>query len=87
MKKVRFAGNLYDACLIDGNIELQSISETIIFPNGGKELTEDAERAFYSLRYAGQRLNGFISDFIDDRIQCYVDSNKESAQILTHQNN
>ena len=87
MKKVRFNGNLYDAVINEGNIELQSIQETIIFENGGKELTEDAERAFYQLRYAGQRLNGFISDFIDDMVQYYVDTHKENAQVVKNENN
>lgn len=80
MSKVRFNQGLYDCRIEDGHIILDSLSETFIFPNGGKELTEDAEREFYSLRYAGQRLNGFISEYIDSTVQCWVDSNKELAQ-------
>ncbi len=87
MSKIRFNGNSYDSIICDGNIELQSIHETIIFDGGGKELIEDAERAFYSVRYAGQRLNSFISEYIEDTLQYWVDVHKEDAQIVTHFNN
>lgn len=80
MTKIRFNQNLYDASIQDGNLILDSLHETFIFPNGGKELTEDAEREFYSLRYAGQRLNSFISEYIDSTVQTWVDTHKEDAQ-------
>ncbi len=84
MNKIRFNSNLYDSVIIDGNIELQSLSETIIFEGGGLELTEDAEREFYSLHYAGQRINSFISEFIEDRLQCFIDSHSDEAEVITH---
>lgn len=84
MNKIRFSGNLYDSVINEGNLELQSIHETVIFPNGGTELIEDAEREFFSLRYTGERLNTFIGNYIEDVLQSWVDSNKDRAEIVTH---
>lgn len=84
MAKIRFNTNKYD-CIIDGNdLILQSLYEDVIFPNGGKELTETAELEFYALKYAGQRLNGFISEYIETNVQCYVDCHREDAQVIDH---
>jgi len=84
MSKIRFGNGLYDSIICDGNIELQGLNETIIFDGGGKELTEDAEKAFFSVRYAGQRLSSFIAEYIEDTLQYWVDVHKEDAQIITH---
>lgn len=80
--KIRFQNNYFDASIMDGHLILDSLTETFVFPDGGKELTEDAERAFFSLPYAGQRLNSFISEYVDSNIQCWVDSHRDEAELV-----
>lgn len=77
---IKFNGGLYTAIIEDGNLILDSLTDVFIFEGAGKRLTEEAENAFYSLEYAGQRLNGFISDYINDNAQYFVDTHKEEAQ-------
>lgn len=77
---IKFNNGLYTAIIEDGNLILDSLTDVFIFEGAGKRLTEEAENAFYSLRYAGQRLNGFISDYINDNAQYFVDTHKEEAQ-------
>jgi len=87
MAKIRFNLERYDSVIDNGNVELQSINETIIFEGLGKLITDEAEREFFSLKFAGQRLNGFISEFVENHLQTFVDTYREEAQIITHFNN
>lgn len=87
MSKIRFNTEKYDSLIVDGNVELQSLSETIIFDGLGKEITEDGEREFFRLPYAGERLSTFLSEWIETNLQCYVDSHREEAQVVPHFNN
>jgi hypothetical protein len=77
---IKFNNGLYSAIIEDGNLILDSLKDVFIFEGAGTKLTEAAENEFYSLRYAGQRLNPFISDYINDNAQYYVDTHKEDAQ-------
>lgn len=77
---IKFNNGLYTAIIEDGHLILDSLTDIYIFEGAGKRLTEEAENAFYSLRYAGQRLSGFVSDYINDTAQYYVDTHRDEAQ-------
>jgi len=82
--KIRFKSNLYDAVIEGSNVELQSISETIIFEELADLIREDAENDFYSVEFAGQRLSSFLSEYIDTHLQFYIDAHKEEGQVIEH---
>lgn len=76
---IKFKDGLYSASIVDGNLILDSLTDVYMFEGAGKRLTEEAENAFYSVRYAGQRLSSFINEYIDDNAQYFVDTHKEDA--------
>lgn len=77
---IRFNNGLYSANIEDGNLILDSLTETWIIEGLGKEITEDAREEFFKLEWAGQRINPFTSEFIDRHLQSYVDYHKSEAQ-------
>lgn len=77
---IKFKEGLYSASIVDGNLILDSLTDVYMFDGAGKRLTEEAENAFYSVKYAGQRLSSFISEYIDDHAQYFVDTHREDAQ-------
>lgn len=77
---IKFNNGLYTAIIQDGHLILDSLTDVYLFEGAGKRLTEEAENAFYSVKYAGQRLSSFISEYIDDHAQYFVDTHKDEAQ-------
>jgi hypothetical protein len=84
MSKIAFQAALYDV-LIEGNdLILQGTTQDVIFPDGYLLIRETAEDEFFSLEYAGQRLAGFISDYIDSNIELWLKANQEIGVVVVH---
>lgn len=81
----------YEVIISDGAIELQSLTETIIFENGYslicKELEEEWRREGHEYKYNEGRGNGlkdYIDYFEDAYIRSYLDEHRNDGVVLTN---
>ncbi len=93
--EIAFKGILYTV-VVDGNdIILQSVKQNVNFYGAYSELLKQAEREFERF-YSNERRQGvpmltaseeFISEFVDHRIESYLNSIAIMGEVTVHQNN
>lgn len=77
---IRFNNGLYEARIDDGNLILESLTETFIFEGLGKRVEDEADHEYWKEGYKHQSRRSFESEYIDSMIQYAVDTHKEEAQ-------
>lgn len=85
--KITFKNNEYDVVIDGGDIILQSVQKEIIFYGAADEMKKEAENAFKCLYPYIKVTDDFITEFIDSRVEAYVNSIAIMGEVTVNNNN
>jgi len=81
---IRYRNNTYNEAYVEGDdIQLEGLTETIIFPDLAKRIRIEAEADYWKEKERG-RMSEYVEWYFDQTIENYLEAEKESAQIVKH---
>ena len=86
--QVTFKNQQYYAVTEGTDLILQSVKQNVTFYGAYAELEKQAERAFEQhFPGEGEATSGFVSEFIEKRVEKYLDSIAIMGEVTVHNNN
>jgi hypothetical protein len=78
--KVKFNNGLFDSRIEDGNLILESLTQTFIFEGVGKIMEDSCDHDYWQEGFKHTSRSSFESEWYDNNTQFYVEVYKDEAQ-------